>query len=130
MANSNNNNQGRRQQQAPIDNNFAHLQPQAVDVERVVLGALMIDSDAFSMVSEVLKPATFYEPRHQKIYQAIQTMNMEERPVDIMTLTDELTKMGEIDKIGGPQYLMELANNVASAAHVEAHARILAQRYM
>ena len=69
MANSNNNNQGRRQQQAPIDNNFAHLQPQAVDVERVVLGALMIDSDAFSMVSEVLKPATFYEPRHQKIYQ-------------------------------------------------------------
>lgn len=130
MANSNNNNQGRRQQQAPIDNNFAHLQPQAVDVERVVLGALMIDSDAFSMVSEVLKPATFYEPRHQKIYQAIQTMNMEERPVDIMTLTDELTKMGEVDKIGGPQYLMELANNVASAAHVEAHARILAQRYM
>lgn len=111
-----------------IDNNYAHLQPQAVELEKVVLGALMIDSDAFSMVSEILKPETFYEPRHQKIYQAIQTMNMEERPVDIMTLIDELTKMGEIDKIGGASYLMDISSQVASAAHIEYHARILAQK--
>lgn len=111
-----------------IDSNYAHLQPQAVELEKVVLGALMIDSDAFSMVSEILKPETFYEPRHQKIYQAIQTMNMEERPVDIMTLIDELTKMGEIDKIGGASYLMDISSQVASAAHIEYHARILAQK--
>ena len=92
--NNNSNNNNRARNKAQIDPTYAHLQPQAVDVERVVLGSLMIDSDAFSMVSEVLKPETFYEPRHQKIYQAIQTMNMEERPVDIMTLTDELNKMG------------------------------------
>ena len=128
MAENNKNN--RASKKAPIDNTYAHLQPQAVDVERVVLGSLMIDTDAFSMVSEVLKPETFYEPRHQKIYQAIQTMNMEERPVDIMTLTDELSKMGELDKVGGAEYLMEIAAGVASAAHVEAHARILAQKYM
>ena len=129
MANNNigNNKKG---QQAPIDNNYAHLQPQAIDVEKVVLGALMVDSDAFSMVSEVLKPDSFYEPRHQKIYQAIQTMNMEERPVDVMTLTDELAKMGELDRIGGPAYLMEISSQVASAAHIESHARILAQRYL
>lgn len=111
-----------------IDSTYAHLQPQAVELEKVVLGALMIDSDAFSMVSEILKPETFYEPRHQKIYQAIQTMNMEERPVDIMTLIDELTKMGEIDKIGGASYLMDISSQVASAAHIEYHARILAQK--
>lgn len=117
-----------RNKKVPIDNNYAHLQPQAVELEKVVLGALMIDADAFSMVSEILKPETFYEPRHQKIYQAIQTMNMEERPVDIMTLVDELTKMGEIEKVGGASYLMEISSQVASAAHIEYHARILAQK--
>ncbi len=114
----------------PIDPNFAHVQPQAVDLERVVLGALMVDSDAFSMVSEILKPETFYEPRHQKIYEAIRNMNMDERPVDIMTLVDELTKMGQIDKVGGADYLMEISSSVASAAHIEYHAHILAQKYM
>ncbi len=127
MPATNNNNRNNKPQ---IDQNYAHLQPQAVELERVVLGSLMIDSDAFSMVSEVLKPETFYDPRHQKIYQAIQTMNMEERPVDIMTLTDELSKMGEIEKVGGAQYLMEISSAVASAAHVEYHARILAQKYL
>lgn len=125
-----NNQNKRRGASTPIDTKYAHLQPQAVDLEKVVLGALMIDSDAFSMVSEILKPATFYEPRHQKIYEAIQTMNMEERPVDIMTLIDELTKMGEIEKVGGAAYLMEISQQVASAAHIEYHARILAEKYM
>ena len=115
---------------SPIDPNFAHVQPQAVEIERVVLGALMVDSDAFSVVSELLKPETFYEPRHQKIYDAIRNMNMDERPVDIMTLNDELSKMGEIDKVGGVDYLMEISSQVASAAHVESHARILAEKYM
>ena len=113
---------------SPIDPNFAHVQPQAVEIERVVLGALMVDSDAFSVVSELLKPETFYEPRHQKIYEAIRNMNMDERPVDIMTLNDELSKMGEIDKVGGVDYLMEISSQVASAAHVESHARILAEK--
>ena len=125
----NNNYNGRRSAGKPqIDTNYAHLQPQDIGLERVVLGALMVDSDAFSMVSEILKPATFYEPRHQKIYEAIQRMNMEERPVDIMTLNDELSKMGELERIGGAAYLMEISAQVASAAHIEAHARILAQK--
>lgn len=114
----------------PIDTNYAHLQPQAIELERVVLGALMIDSDAFSMVSEMLQPETFYEPRHQKIYEAIQTMNMEERPVDIMTLVDQLTKMGDIQRVGGAEYLVEISSQVASAAHIEYHARILQQKFL
>ena len=127
-----NNKQGnaRKGGSAPIDPTYAHVQPQAVDLEKVVLGALMVDSDAFSMVSEILKPDTFYEPRHQKIYEAIRNMNMDERPVDVMTLVDELTKMGEINKVGGADYLMEISSGVASAAHIEYHARILAQKYM
>ena len=69
-----------------IDNNYAHLQPQATDIERVVLGALMIDKDAFSVVSEILRPETFYEPRNQKIYKAIQTLSLDENPIDITSL--------------------------------------------
>lgn len=129
MPDNRQNNRGKRGA-SPIDPTFAHVQPQAVDLEKVVLGALMVDSDAFSMVSEILKPETFYEPRHQKIYEAIRNMNMDERPVDIMTLNDELTKMGEINKVGGAEYLMEISSGVASAAHIEYHARILAQKYM
>ena len=58
----------RKRPQQAIDNTYGHLQPQATDVEKVVLGALMVDKDAFSVVSELLSPETFYEPRHQKIY--------------------------------------------------------------
>ena len=57
----------RKRNVAPIDTSFGHLQPQALDIEKVVLGALMIDSDAFTVVSELIRPETFYDPRHQKI---------------------------------------------------------------
>ena len=72
----------RKRAAAPIDPAYGHLQPQAADIERVVLGALMIDKDAFSVVSEMLRPETFYEPRHQKIYQAIQKLNFDGRHND------------------------------------------------
>lgn len=120
----------RKKNTAPIDTNYAHLQPQAVELEKIVLGSMMIDSDAFSMVSEMLVPETFYEPRHQKIYEAIQTMNMEERPVDIMTLMDQLSKMGDLQRVGGAEYLMEISSQVASSAHIEYHARILQQKFL
>lgn len=113
----------------PIDNNYAHLQPQATDIERIVLGALMIDKDAFSVVSEILRPETFYEPRNQKIYQAIQTLSLDENPVDIMTVTEELKKEGTLADVGGPAYILELSSHVASSAHIEYHAKILAQKF-
>ena len=115
---------------APIDPTYGHLQPQATDVERVVLGALMIDKDAFSVISESIRPETFYEPRHQKIYQAIQTLNMEQNPVDIMTVTNELQREGTLEDVGGPTYVVDLTAHVASSAHIEYHAKILQQKFM
>lgn len=114
----------------PIDNSYAHLQPQATDIERIVLGALMIDKDAFSVVSEILRPETFYEPRNQKIYQAIQTLSLNENPVDIMTVTEELKREGTLEDVGGPAYILELSSHVASSAHIEYHAKILAQKFL
>ena len=118
----------RRRTQAPIDNSYGHLQPQALEIERAVLGALMIDKDAFTVVSEMLRPETFYEPRNQKIYQAIQTLNMNEKPVDIMTVVEELRHEGVLDEIGGAPYVVELSSRVSSSAHIEYHAHILAQK--
>lgn len=114
----------------PIDSTYAHIQPQATDIERIVLGALMIDKDAFSVVSEILHPETFYEPRHQKIYKAIQSLSLEENPVDIMTVVEELKKEGTLEDVGGAAYILELNSRVASSAHIEYHAKILAQKFL
>lgn len=114
----------------PIDTSFGHLQPQATDLERVVLGALMIDSDAFSMVSETLHAETFYEQRNQKIYHAIQSLSMDEKPVDIMTVTEQLKREGTIDEVGGASYIVELSSQVASSVNIEFHAKILQQKYL
>ena len=115
---------------APVDPTYAHLQPQATEIEKVVLGALMIDKDAFTVVSEILRPDTFYEPRNQKVYAAIQTLNMAEKPVDIMTVAEELRHEGELENVGGPNYIVELSSHVVSSAHIEYHAHILQQKYL
>ena len=113
-----------------LDNSYAHIQPQAIDIERIVLGALMIDKDAFSIVSEILHPETFYEPRNQKVYSAIQRLSLDENPVDIMTVTEELKRQGTLEDVGGPTYILELSSRVASSAHIEYHAKILAQKHL
>ena len=130
MADNNQGGARRKHQSTPIDISYGHLQPQALDLERLVLGALMIDKDAFSIVSEIIRPETFYEPRNQKVYQAIQTLNMEEHPVDISTVIEELKHEGTIEDVGGPMYVLELSHNVASSAHIEYHAHILAQKFL
>ena len=128
MPEQNNTPKRRTRQPQPIDNTYGHLQPQATDVERAVLGALMIDKDAYAVVCELLHPESFYEPRNQKIYAAIRELSMAEKPIDIMTVADQLARQGDLDIIGGPAYIAELSSQVASSAHIEYHARIIAQK--
>lgn len=113
-----------------IDSTLGHMPPQSIDMEKVVLGALMIDTDAFSVVSELLRPETFYEPRHQKIYHAIQTLNLNEQPVDMMTVCEELKREGTYEEVGAPTYIVDLTQLVASSANIEFHSRILAQKHV
>lgn len=113
-----------------IDSTLGHVPPQSVDMEKVVLGALMIDTDAFSVISELLRPETFYDPRHQKIYHAIQTLNLNEQPVDMMTVCEELKREGTYEEVGAPTYIVDLTQLVASSANIEFHARILAQKHV
>ena len=106
------------------------LVPRAVEIEAAVLGALMLEKDAFSLVCDLLKPESFYEPRHATIYSAIQSLGLAEEPIDMITVTNRLRNNGELEKIGGAGFVASLTVNVASAAHVEYHARIVAQKHL
>ena len=106
------------------------LQPQAIDLERAVLGALMIDNESLSDTIDSLHPEYFYKREHQKIFEAIVKLFNNTQPVDLLTVTEELKKMGEIDFIGGFSYISELTNNIASASNTEFHARIIAEKFI
>ena len=109
---------------------MGRLQPQARELEEAVLGALMLEKDAYSIVSEILKLECFYEKAHEKIYAAIVDLALSQRPVDMLTVTEQLKKRGELEDVGGPFYISQLTSKVASSAHIEYHARIIAQKYL
>ena len=107
---------------------YGRIQPQAPELEEAVLGALMIEKDAYSLVSEILRPESFYEHRHQLIYSAITDLAVNQKPVDILTVKEQLAKRGDLEEVGGPFYITQLSSKVASSAHIEYHARIIAQK--
>ena len=109
---------------------YGHLQPQAPEFEEAVLGALMIEKDAYSQVSEILRPESFYERRNQLIFAAIVDLAVQQKPVDILTVTEQLRVRGDLEEVGGPFYIAQLSGKVASSAHIEYHARIIAQKFL
>lgn len=116
--------------QLPLDFSYGHIQPQAVEVEKAVLGALMIDRDAYMEVCNLLQPESFYEPRNQMVYDAIVRLSMDDNPVDVLTVTDKLGKMGKLEEVGGPVYIVELSSKVATSANIVYHANIVAEKYL
>lgn len=106
------------------------LPPQALDLEEAVLGAMMLEKDAVNDVIDILGTESFYKETHQKIYTAIQELFQKSEPIDILTVTEHLRKKGELDSVGGPFYISQLTNKVASSANVEYHARIISQKYI
>jgi len=109
---------------------IGRVPPQAIDMEEAVLGAIMLEKEAIITVIDILKPESFYKDVHQKIYEAILSLNQRELPVDLYTVTEELRSTDELDNIGGPIYLTQLTSKVVSAAHVEFHAKIVAQKFI
>lgn len=106
------------------------LQPQAREFEEAVLGALMLEKDAYSIVSEILKPESFYDKAHELIYTAVVDLALSQKPIDMLTVTEQLRKKGDLDQVGGSYYISQLTTKVASSAHIEYHARIIAQKYL
>jgi len=108
----------------------AKIQPQDKEIEDAVLGALMLERDAYTIVCDLLRPESFYDPGNQKIYAAINKLGVMQQPIDMLTVTQQLRADGALDDVGGPVRISELTSNVASAAHIEYHARIVAQKFL
>ena len=114
----------------PFGLEHGRVQPQAVDLEEAVLGAMMLERDAVNVAIDILQPESFYKESHQKIFSVIQELFQSSEPIDILTITNRLRKNGVLELVGGPYYITQLTNRVASAANVEFHARIISQKHI
>jgi len=106
------------------------LQPQARELEEAVLGALMLEKDAYSIINEILTPESFYDKSHELIFTAIQNLFIQQKPIDILTVVEQLRKDGNLEAAGGASYIAQLSQKVVSSAHLDYHARIVAQKYI
>ena len=109
---------------------LGRIAPRDKELEEAVLGALMLEKDAYASVCDLLKPDCFYEPANRVIYEAIQTLGAAQKPIDMLTVTEQLRLNGTLEEAGGAVFVTELTSRVSSAAHVEFHARIVAQKYL
>lgn len=106
------------------------IPPQATDMEDAVLGAIMLEKDAVLIASDILTPDAFYKEQHKEIFSAALRLFHRNAPIDILTITQELRAVSQLDFVGGAFYISELTNRVASAAHLEYHARIVQDKYL
>ncbi len=103
------------------------IPPQALDMEEAVLGALMLEKDALTEVVDILRPESFYSDKHQIVYEAILMLFTNSDPVDLLTVTNQLRTIGELEKVGGALFITRLTSKVNSAANIEYHARIISE---
>ena len=106
------------------------ISPQAIEFEETLLGALMLQSDCFYEVSNILKAEMFYKDANQKIYSAIYDLSDKLKPVDVLTVTEHLRKSNQLDQVGGPFYITQLSSKVSSTANIEEYALIINQKYL
>ena len=104
------------------------IPPQNLDAEMSLLGAVLIDEETLADISEHVTKADFYDKRHALVYDAMMRLYEKHKPVDLLTLTEELKRKNELDTVGGSAFLTELTNYVPTAAHAEAYAELVAQK--
>lgn len=109
---------------------YGRIMPQSTELEEAVLGAVLVDRDGLASVIEILRPESFYKDAHREIYQVMLELFQKSQPIDLLTVHEALKKSKKLDIIGGVNYLLELTNKVASAANIEYHARIIAQKFI
>lgn len=119
-----------RRPAVPVTDPTGKLPPRDTDLEEAVLGALMIEKDAYMNVCDILTPESFYDPANQKIYEAVSQLGLSQRPIDMLTVVEQLRANGSLEEVGGPLKITQLTSNIYSAANVEYHAKIVAQKYL
>lgn len=109
---------------------YSNQPPAAVDVERMVLGAMLIEGEAVPKAIEILKPEYFYDKKHGHIFNSIAALYEASEPVDTVTLYEELKKDGKLEEVGGAAYLSKLSEDISSAANIDYHARVVLEKWI
>ena len=127
-------NRDRKKRKSSVDIStmvYGKIPPQARELEEAVLGAIMLEKSAFDSLTDTnLKPECFYVEAHQIIYSAMRDMQQRGIPIDILTVVEELKRKDQLDYVGGAYYVSKLTNMVVSTAHIDAHARIILQKFI
>ncbi len=126
-------NKDRKRRKTSIDMStmvYGKVPPQAKELEEAVLGAIMLEKSAFDTVTEIIKPECFYVEANQLIFRAMQSLQQKSMPIDILTVVEELKMQEKLDIVGGPYYVTKLTNAVVSTANIDAHARIVLQKFI
>lgn len=118
-----------KQKQGEVEAAYGKLPPQAVELEEAVLGAVMLERDAIYKVTPIIHAETFYKEGHQLIFKVVEQMAAESINIDLLTVSQRLKDNGLLDQVGGPGKITELTRRVVSAAHIEQHARIIADKH-
>src|SRR5690606_37110149 len=106
------------------------IPPQAIDLEEVVLGAMMIDKKGVDETIDILSPEAFYKEAHQHIFEAISYLFKEGKPIDLLTVSSQLKSTEKLEIVGGDFYLIQLTQKISSSAHIEFHSRIILQKFI
>lgn len=109
---------------------YGKLPPQAIEMEEAVLAAVMIENDAINQISSLLKPEIFYVDAHQRLCRAILNLHNTQQKIDLLTVVEQLKKNGDLEAVGGPFFIAQLSNKIASAAHVGQHIRTLLEKFI
>jgi replicative DNA helicase len=117
-----------RQQNALLET--GKMPPIDLDTEEVVLGQIMLEAEAVFQVLDILKPESFYKKSHQKIFRAAQELAKNEEPVNLITVSEQLRRMGVLEEVGGRYAISQLTSRASSAAHIEFHAKLVAQKFI
>jgi len=113
-----------------LTGDIGRIPPQSIDTEQVVLGAMLLEREAVNETIDILSEKSFYDPKHQYIFKAIKDLFASTEPVDLVTVSARLMKNGELEAAGGAAYISSLTNRVASSAHIQFHARIIAEKFI
>ena len=109
-------------------NEMGKLPPQAQELEDSVLGAIMLEKDAYGTVADLLRPEVFYKDQNRLVYEAIRELAIKDQPIDVMTVGEKMRTLGTLEKAGGVVYLADLTRRVASTAHLRYHAEVIAKK--
>lgn len=109
---------------------FGKMPPNAIDMEEAILGAIMIENNSIENIIDILNPECFYKDKNQKIYESCVELFKDNSPTDILAVTEKLRQKSLLEEVGGPYHITELTNKVSSAANIEYHSMIVAEKYM